>query len=340
MASLATSERASVVDVALKAGVSVGTVSNVLNRPERVAHATLRRVQKVIDELQYVPNSAARQLRQGTSKTVGAIVHDLANPFFMDIARGLQDRLEMDDWTMMLAASDSSTARETRFLDLFEEQGVSGIAIVRASECPQRLQAMLERGIGVVMLDSPRPCESLSWVAVDDHAGGRMVIEHMLGLGHTRFAMLNGTDDQHKCPLRRAGAIDALEAAGLDPEECFTELTVPTNADGGGLGVHRLLALPEKERPTAIFGVNDFVALGAIKTLKREGYEAPRDFAIAGFDDAPFASSLQVPLTTVSRPAHMVGSTAASLLLRPPGSPAEQVIYAPQLVVRASTAGY
>lgn len=331
--------RASVKDVARLAGVSVGTVSNVLNRPARVTPETRSKVEGAIAQLGFIPNAAARQLRVGAARTAGAIMLDLTNPFFMDVAQGLQDRLALDDWTLMVAASGGARDREEHFLRLYEEQGVQGVVVFRATDRADQLLALAERGVQVVLLDPAERVEGLSSVGVDDVAGGRMAAEHLLALGHESIALFNGPDTFHKAADRRSGFVSAVVAAGLDPVRVLREITVPMSPHGGVLGVQHLFALPDRDRPTAVFCVNDLVAIGALRTLHRAKVSIPGGLAVVGYDDAAFAAELIVPLTSVGRPTHALGSTAADLLLRPPGSPAEQIVYPPALVARPSTTG-
>src|SRR5690625_4696408 len=159
--------RPGVTDVAKMAKVSVGTVSNVLNRPERVAKRTRERVEQAITALSYVPNASARRLRAGTITTVGAILLDIGNPFFTSIARGIEDRIALDDRTLMLASSDEDADREARYLRLFEEHGVSGLLVVPSTPNIDHLLEIVERGLDVVLLDSPSPTPRISSVAVD-----------------------------------------------------------------------------------------------------------------------------------------------------------------------------
>ena len=169
--------RASIADVARAAGVSVGTVSNVLNRPERVLPGTRERVEAAIEELSFVRNGSARQLRAGTITTVGAIVLDIANPFFTDVARGIEERLDRDDFTLMVASSDDDPEREQRYLRLFEEHGVQGVMVVPATHDIEHLLAVRRRGTGVVLLDRPssdptsRPLPSTTSAAASSPRG-------------------------------------------------------------------------------------------------------------------------------------------------------------------------
>ena len=330
--------RTSISDVARHAGVSLGTVSNVLNRPDRVSTATRERVLQAIEELSFIPNGSARQLRAGTITTVGAVLLDIGNPFFTEVARGIEDRLGRDDYTLMLASSDGDLAREARYLRLFEEHGVLGILVTPAGPDLDHLRELRSRGLQVVLLDSTSPDPSISSVAVDDVAGAAMALEHLLALGHRRIGFINGPPTIQQCVDRRAGVVRALVAAGLD-ESAMVEVEVPAlNADGGEAGATELL--DGGPPPTALFCVNDLTALGAMRTLRARGMRIPDDMAVVGYDDVNFASMLTTPLTSVRQPTHRLGEVAADLLLRaagPDASPAQHVEFQPELVVRASS---
>ncbi|MCP2263578.1 LacI family DNA-binding transcriptional regulator [Promicromonospora thailandica] len=328
--------RASIADVARAAGVSVGTVSNVLNRPDRVLPGTRERVEAAIAELSFVRNGSARQLRAGTITTIGAIVLDIANPFFTDVARGIEERLDRDDFTLMVASSDDDPGREQRYLRLFEEHGVQGIIVVPATDDIEHLQAVRRRGTGVVLLDRPSPDPGISSVAVDDVRGGELAAQHLLEQGHTRIAFLNGPHTIRQCADRHEGVVKALAAVGLDPEQALTEITVTSlNAEGGEAAIRGLLE--SGDQPTAVFCVNDLVALGVLRTLRTENIAVPTDMAVVGYDDVAFAAELSTPLTSVRQPTHELGVRAADLLLTAPDT-AEHVMFQPTLVVRTSSA--
>lgn len=329
--------RASVNDVARVARVSLGTVSNVLNRPERVSPETRARVEQAIASLNYIRNGSARQLRAGTITTVGAIVLDIANPFFTEVARGIEDRLAEEDHTLMLASSDEHHAREARYVRLFEEHGVLGILVTPAGPDIEHLLALRDRGVGVVLLDRTSPDPTLPSVAVDDVAGAAMAVEHLLTNGHTRIGFINGPVTIKQCADRRAGVLRAIRSAGL-PDAAVTELTASAlNALGGETCTEELLALPTP--PTAIFCVNDLTALGAMRALRECGLAIPDAMAVVGYDDVNFASMLATPLTSVRQPTYQLGHVAADLLLRGArsGQPAQQVEFQPSLIIRASS---
>ncbi|MCV2394200.1 LacI family transcriptional regulator [Actinotalea sp. M2MS4P-6] len=331
--------RASVVDVAKLAGVAVGTVSNVLNRPEVVAPATREKVMAAIEELHFVRNGRARELRAGRISTVGAILLDIRNPFFTDVARGAEDRLAQDDYTLMLASSDDDPAREQKYLRLFEEHGVHGMLVVPTGPDLGPLLAMQDRGVRMVVLDAPSSLPELCSVAVDDEAGGALAAGHLLSQGHERLVFLNGPHTIRQCAGRRAGVDRAVREAGLDPEQVVVEVLLSSlDAAGGDEAMQRIL--DDTGVPSAVFCVNDLVAVGVQRCLRRVGgAELLTRVAVVGYDDIDIASELAVPLTSVRQPTHEMGSAAADLLVRADLT-VEHVVFQPELVVRASSVAH
>ncbi|MEE6294490.1 LacI family DNA-binding transcriptional regulator [Georgenia wangjunii] len=328
--------RATIADVARRAAVSVGTVSNVLNRPDRVAPATLSRVRAAIEELDFVRNASARQLREGRVRAVGAVVLDIANPFFTEMSRGIEDRLSRDDYTLMLCSSDEDPGREARYLQLFAEQGVEGILVTPSRRTLDNLARIRKRGTDVVLLDHMSPLDDLASVAVDDVAGGRLAVDHLLTHGHRRIGFLNGPLSIRQCVDRRDGVVAGLLAAGLDPEEHLVEVGMDSlNANSGAKAMDDLLSAPGP-RPTATFCVNDLTALGAMRRLRQLSISVPDQMAVVGYDDVQFAAELTTPLTSVRQPMHEIGWTAADLLLNK-GDGAPHVVFQPTLVVRGSS---
>lgn len=332
--------RPSVGDVARVAGVSVGTVSNVLNKPELVSPETRDRVELAIKELSFVRNGRARQLRQGSSTTVGAVLLDIRNPFFTDVARGIEDRLAVDDLTLMLASSDDDPRRESKFLRLFEEHGVLGLLVVPTTHETEHLAAIQERGVAVVLLDAPAGAAGLSSVWLDDVAGGSLAAAHLLEQGHERLVFLNGPHSIRQCQDRRAGVDRAVLAVGQDPERVVEEITLPRlDAGAGEEAIAAWVAAHDGAAPTAVFCVNDLVAIGVQRALRRAGgFALLSGCAVVGYDDIEIAGELAVPLTSVRQPRHEMGREAAELLLRQAAGETEQhTVFEPELVVRASS---
>jgi LacI family transcriptional regulator len=332
---------AQVRDVAALAGVSPATVSNALNHPAKVSPSTLARIQAAIDELGYIRNDAARQLRAGTNRAIGMIVLDIANPFFTDVARGVEDVLLDEQRPLILGNSAQQDRRETNYLDLFEQQRMNGVLITPVGDVLDRLRRLRDRGTSVVLVDRMTEAPEFSSVAIDDTMGGRIATEHLLAIGRRRIAFVGGPAGLTQIRDRLSAARAAAEAHGSG-EVTFLE-TDSMNADAGRQGAEELLALPADRRPDAIFAGNDLVALGVLQALTLAGVRVPDDIAIIGYDDIDFASSAAIPLSSVRQPADVMGRTAARLLLDviadPEASVVQHVTLEPELVVRRSTSG-
>ncbi|MFJ2620456.1 LacI family DNA-binding transcriptional regulator [Glutamicibacter sp. NPDC087344] len=332
----------SVKEVAAEAGVSVGTVSNVLNRPQVVAERTVAKVTAAIEKLGFVRNDAARQLRAGHSRSFGLIVLDTRNPFFMDVTQGAQHRALENGYTVLTGTSDNSLSIEQQLLELFEEQRVAGVLISPMHEDLGRLWRLRESGTPVVLVDRGSGDRSFSSVSVDDVAGGRLAAAHLIELGRRRIAYVGGPERIEQVRHRLEGArevIAATEGAVLDciPTDKLTVL------EGRAVG-ERIAAMDPESRPDAVFAANDLLAMGLLQAFVMSGkIQVPQDIALVGYDDIDFAESAIVPITTISQPAAEIGRTAVDVLLREAeaGEDAvrEQFVFTPKLVVRASTVG-
>ncbi|CAH0190043.1 LacI family DNA-binding transcriptional regulator [Plantibacter cousiniae (nom. nud.)] len=337
---------ASVKDVAARAGVSVGTVSNVLNRPEKVSPVTVDRVHAAIDELGFVRNDAARQLRAGRSRSVGLVVLDVGNPFFTDVARGAEDRADAEGWSVLLGNSDESIDRERAYLDLFEEQRVAGVLITPLGDDLTRLSRLRDRGTPTVLVDRQTEDTSFSSVAVDDVAGGRLAVEHLIGLGRRRIAVVGGPSSLRQVVDRVAGArqaVDAAAAGGADVTLEVVETTALTVLQGRSAG-EAIRNRPRDEWPDGVFAANDLLAMGVLQAFSMLGsVRVPDDIALIGYDDIDFASAAVVPLSSIRQPSALIGHTAVELLLREADAGdrrvPEQIVFQPELVVRQSTVG-
>lgn len=331
----------SIRDVAKRAGVSVGTVSNVLNKPDRVSEAVATRVSDAIRELGYVRNDAARQLRAGRSSSVGLVVLDARNPFFTDVARGAEDAAAEHGVAVLLGDSDEKPEREAAYLDLFEEQRVRGVLVSPLGDIRERLQRMRALGTPVVLVDRMAEDASLSSVSVDDVAGGRTAVAHLLETGRRRIAFVGGPLGLRQVADRLAGAQHAV-AAVRDARLEVLEGSALSVSEGRRMG-EQLVARDPAERPDAVFTANDLLAVGLLQALvMRGGVRVPDDIALIGFDDIDFASATIVPLSSLRQPSRLIGQTALGILLEEADDPTlapRQVVFQPELVIRESTAG-
>jgi LacI family transcriptional regulator len=329
--------KVTIVDVARAAGVSVGTASNVLNRPDRVAAATRGKVERVIERLGFVPSGAARQLRSGKWAAVGAVLPDIRNPFYTDVARGAEDRLDRDGQALLIGSTDGDPEREARYLRLFEGQGVAGVMVASAALGEGPYRKLLGRGVSVVLLESVFEDLPVSSVRVDNRAGGRAAAKHLIGLGFDRIVMFNGPRHIRQCAERADGALQALAESGSPG--ALTEVPVAElNSVGGAAAAESWFA--DHPGPAAVFCVNDLVAIGVQRTLTALGGYDPARHPLVGFDDIDVAADRAVPLTSVRQPTYQLGHRAADMLVSGlAGAAAEHVTFLPELIPRASTLG-
>lgn len=329
---------ASIRDVAAEAGVSVGTVSNALNDPSRVAPATLERVTAAISKLGFVRNDAARQLRAGKSRAVGLVVLDATNPFFGELAKGVEEKAGQHGLSVLIANSDEKPQRERELLNLFEEQRVFGVLISPLVVDPEPLRALRDRGTPVVLVDMTSEDKSFSSVSVDDVAGGELVVRHLVDGGAKRIAFVGGPLIREQVEDRLAGARKAAEAGSAILE--VVETSAMTVADGRAAG-EELLLRSDETMPDAIFAANDLVALGLMQAIIVDGrFSIPGDVALAGYDDIAYSSTSIVPLTSVRQSPELIGSTALGLLhaeATEGASAVQQIVIQPELVIRGSS---
>ncbi len=331
---------ASVRDVARAAGVSVGTVSNVLNHPGRVSPQTVERVQAVIAELGFVRNDAARQLRAGRSRSIGLVVLDIGNPFFAEVARGAEARAAEAGMTVLLGNSDESAERERAHLELFREQRVNGVLVTPTTDDIALLRALQAGGVPIILVDREVEGETFASVAVDDVEGGRLAASHLLEIGRRRLAFVGGPRSIRQVADRLAGA-QAAVAEHPDAALEIVELPALTVLHGRAAG-EQILARPREQRPDAVFAANDLLAVGLLQAFALlSEVRVPEDIALIGYDDIDFAAATVVPLSSIRQPAHLIGATAVDLLLKDlaGGGHERAVRFQPELIVRESTAG-
>ena len=300
-------------DVAARAGVSVGTVSNVLNWPAKVSPTTAHRVRQAIDDLGWVPNEGARQLRTGHLRTIGMIVLDIANPYFAEVALGVEDVLYNHGFSVFIGNSNQQPEREERLLRQYEEHRVRGIILAPIAGVNQYAKRLRRRGIPVVMLDRAYDSEACG-VGVDDVEGGRLAATHLVERGHRRLAFVGGPMVLAQVRDRRAGAERALRS--LTDDGSLLTVTTPALAIQPGLeAAEEILALPPATRPTAVFAANDLLAIGLLQGFVSAGVRVPEDIALIGYDDIEFAASSAVPLSSIHQPRRAMGAQAAALLI-------------------------
>lgn len=329
---------ASVKDVAALARVSSSTVSNYLNHPHVLGAASRERVRAAIEELGFVPNESARQLRAGSSKALALILLDAWLPYFNELSRGVEDVTREGGWSLFYSNSNRDSAQERRNIEMFEAHRVQGIVIYPHDDVVPQLERVADRGIRSVVVGPIPPSSKIASVLFDDRGGGRLAGEHLLALGRRRLLFL-GTPTVSQSNDRLQGLRDAADADAeilvYDVSDLITEEGLRAAA--------AIIAMPASERPDAVFAANDMVALGVLTGLLRHGIRVPEDIALVGFDDVAQAHQSVVPLTSVRQPGYEIGRAAGAALLRqladPAAPPPETTPFAAELIVRESTIG-
>lgn len=335
---MSSSGRVGIKDVARLAGVSQGTVSNVLNHPDRVSPARREAVGLAIRELGFVRHEAARHLRAGYTNTVGLLLLDAWNPGFTDMAHGVEDTTADKGLTVLISNSARDLEREKTYLRLFSEQRVAGLIVVPHDGSAEGLHQVRAGGVPVVVVDRAESGDQGMSVAVDDITGGELAARHLIELGHQHIAFVG--DESAAAPVhdRLTGVRKAVAQAGsaIRLDVHAAELTAEAGREVG----ERLASLPAARRPTAVTAAIDLLAFGVLQALLQHGVRVPQDVSLVGYDDIPFTRQLSVPLTTIHRPHYLMGITAAEMLTTAlaGGTPQPRhVVFQPELVVRDST---
>jgi LacI family transcriptional regulator len=336
-----TPDRATLKDVARRAGVHPGTASRALNDETRalVNAATADRVLAAAAALGYRPNPIARAMKTSRSYTVGVLIPDLTNPLFPPIVRGIQDRLEEAAYTPLIANTDNDPDRERADIEAMRARHVDGL-ITATARRDHGLPPGLERvSLPVVLVNRRLEDGARPSVVADDRKGVGLAVDHLVALGHRRIAHLAGPQEISTGYLRHEGFVEAMRAAGIEPDP---NLVIAGSAfvESEGERLCREL-LDRKAEVTAIVAGNDLMAIGCYDVFVEREIDCPGEISVVGYNDMPFVGWFDPPLTTVHLPHYEIGARAAELLLdqlRDPDTEPAQVMFEPELVVRGSTA--
>jgi LacI family transcriptional regulator len=329
-------------DVAERAGVSPMTVSRVTSGKGPVNPTTRERVEEAITALGYVPNRVARNLSRQRTGTLAVLVPDSANPFFTVIVRGAEDVARRAGFRLMLCNTEGDLAREGEYLQDMVAHRVEGLLLAPASDLSRRnVQLLVDRALPFVLIDRTIHGFEGDVVLGDSVAGARDLVTHLVTLGHRQIAIITETDDISTGRDRLQGYRQSLLAANITPDP---QLIVRERFDigGGYRGMQRLLALATP--PTALFAVNNLVAVGALRAIREAGRDVPHDMALVCFDDVPYAAEICPFLTVMAQPAETFGTIAMQLLLERIGGRASErprrVVLPAEMIVRTSCAPF
>jgi LacI family transcriptional regulator len=326
-------------DVAQRAGVSVSTVSHVINETRFVSDELRERVLRAMRELNYQPDAVARSLRTKKTHVVALVIPDITNPYYPQVARGVQDVAEESDYVVILCNTDRLLGREVRFLEALRRQRVDGLILNPSGVTSRDLREFQETQIPVVLIGSQIDHPEFDVVMIDNVQGAYDAVKYLIGLGHHHIGLIGGSRATSSGEQRSQGYIRALTHHGLPIDESLiTE--GPFTHEGGYESMKRLLTL--QSPPTAVFASSDVMAIGALMGTQEAGLQVPDDLSLVGFDDIAEASITTPKLTTIAQPNYQTGEVAARLLFEhieaasPP--PRQKVVLDHKLVIRGSTA--
>ncbi|MCW9707897.1 LacI family DNA-binding transcriptional regulator [Fodinibius salsisoli] len=329
-----------VEDVAKLAEVSTATVSRVFNKSAKVNEQTSQRVLEAAKELNYRPSRVAQRLRgkRKHSMIIGLIVTDLENPFFSEIARGVEDIAYQNKNAVMVCNSNEDKAKEKFYLEALIAEQVSGFILVPTTHNNKLITEIINDEYPVVCVDRKLNIGDINVdsVTVNNKQGAYRAVERLIKLGHQRIAIINGLEELSTTVERFEGYKQALEDYDISLVDELI-LYADSREEGGIKSTKQLLEL--KERPTAIFSINNLMTLGCLEELNTQGINIPGEIALIGFDDMPWSKALNPPLTAVRQPGYELGVSAAELLLKRLSNPSRNtsdIVLNPELIVRAS----
>jgi LacI family transcriptional regulator/LacI family repressor for deo operon, udp, cdd, tsx, nupC, and nupG len=330
---------ASLQEVARRAKVSIATVSRVLNKSDKVVPGTRAVVEQALRDLGYRPSRVARRLRMnsGRAHLVGLIIPDIQNPFYAEIARGVEDAAYASEYALILCNSDENLDKERFYLDVMSAESVDGIVLPPFDDTDLAVAEMVKTGIPVVCVDRSHAKVKTDLVEVDNYQGALEAVRHLIEKGHRSIALIEGRTQVSTSRERRRGYLDALATHGIAVRKELMRAG-DFKQESGRILTNELLDL--RKPPTALFVCNNLMTVGALGALHQRGVRIPDEVALVGFDDLPWAEALDPPPTVVRQPAYDVGRQAMELLLKrimEPERPPVTVRLRPELVIRKST---
>ncbi len=328
---------ASINEVAARAGVSIATVSRVLNNHPRVKPHLRERVLQAINELGYQPSGIARNMRSQSLRVIGLIITDIQNPFFTSLVRAVEDVAYENQHTVLLCNSDEDIEKERLYVDVLSRERVAGVIVIPTGR--EHLEPLRNLRVPIVVADRKLPGLVCDTVVIDNRAGAYAATDHLIRLGHRRIGLVCAPLGISVGRERREGYEDALRDHGIAVDE--TLIRVGDLKQSGGLrAAQELLSLASP--PTAIFSVNNLMTLGTFQVVQERGMRIPDDISLVGFDDMPWFPLLSPPLTSVRQPTYQIGAEAARLLFRrlreQTKAPSETLVLQPEFILRNSTA--
>lgn len=327
---------ATIKHVAARAGVSFTTVSHVVNGTRPVSDQVRSKVEAAIAELGYVPSGVARSLRVRATGTLGLLLPNASNPYFAELARGIEDHAERNGYSVILCNSDDDIDKQLRYLRVLLERRIDGLIVATVASDAAFAEALANLRVPLVLVDRSLDGVDADQLRVDHEQGAYLATRHLLELGHRRIVCIGGPASTQVAQLRAAGYQRALAEAGIEAQAV---VDCPFTSPAGHAAAQTLLSA--ELRPTAIFAGNDMIALGVLRAAAERGLQVPQQLSVVGFDDIEVSRYLHPALTTVGQCIGQLGEQVAARLLeriRTPALAVSQQLIEPILVLRESSA--
>ena len=299
-------------DVAKAAGVSITTVSHVINNTRNVESTTREKVEFAMQQLGYRPNSLARALRSGDTNTIGMIVPDVSNQFFADFSRNIENYGFEENYSVILCNSDNDMKKQSSYVDTLISKQVDGVIFISAGESSEDLKKLYQCKIPIVVVDRDVALEYADVVLLDNEEAGYEATQHLIQLGHRKIACISGPNDLTPSNARVHGYQRALDENHLQFNPNYL-VSGDFTFHSGEIAMQQLLSL--KELPSAVFILNDMMAIGAITAIRKAGMSVPKDISIIGFDNIQMSSAVTPMLTTVGQPIDEIAKISITQLI-------------------------
>lgn len=326
--------RVNIQEVAKEAGVSPSTVSRALNGFPGISEKTRERIVEIARKLNYRPNYRGQILTTQSTKNIGLLITDITNPFFPELVMGAEEYASKSGYTVLLGNTSESEEKETNYLDFFSRGPVDGIIISASRVSNEHIIMLAEDGLPIVVINRTLEHPKVSYVSTDMEKGGYLATMHLLRLGHSKIAFINGPKHSEVSQRRLEGYKKALKEAGVDYNSDLISFNVPVSESGYKEAIKLLCT---GEAPTAIFTYNDVMAFGVIRAAKELGIKIPEELSVVGFDDIFFSSFTDPPLTTIRQLKEELGRMAVELLFKLMEGERESLLIEPELIIRNTT---
>src|SRR5690606_29222550 len=328
---------ANIQQVAKQAGVSVATVSRVLNGKDKVSSKTKQKVEEAIQYLNYEPSMLGRNLRNSESRIVLILIPSISNPFYFEVIKGIENMALSQNYSILLCETDSKPEKEEIYFDLVRKKMADGIISMDPAVNVETLKELAEN-YAIIQCSEYGGGIGIPYVTIDSEEASYHAVKHLIQIGHRKIALMNSDEKFLYARERRMGYERALQERGIPLDGEYIFYTQELGFEQGQQTMKKILQL--QDRPTAVFAVSDLLAIGALKEINAAGLHVPGDMAVVGFDKIDFSNMTNPALTTVAQPMYKMGTVAARMLIEKiQGKTVDSVVLGHELVIRESTTG-